>query len=173
MSSINEASLALLLSAISAPTATTGSTTNLITVGLLVLALVATLLVRYASPAQLTLRVLIPALADTENAYFGALEAGVISASNSHAEMAGRLSAIQLVASTLREAALRDSLSHALDVRFLLPSRTLAILRCIRQVRRLRIEIEILDECQLRGSSNFGGNLASHGQPRGLVSTPV
>ncbi|KAJ6518975.1 hypothetical protein C8R45DRAFT_1085037 [Mycena sanguinolenta] len=102
----------------------------------------------YASPTRLT-RVLVSALADAEKAYLTAAENGVVCAST--IDVAERLSVLQLKVSTLREASLRSSLSllstlcDTFNIR-----RSVAVLRCLREVRKLGAYIEISNETQLR-----------------------
>ncbi|KAF7328648.1 hypothetical protein MSAN_02473400 [Mycena sanguinolenta] len=141
MSTIPETSLSILSQ--SNPPSTTWTFT-----GILLAISAATAAVYYASPTHLT-RVLVSALADTEKAYFAAAENGVLCVST--ADVAERLSILQLKVSALREASLRSSISllftlcDTFNVR-----RSFAVLRCLGEVRELGTHIEISNETQLR-----------------------
>ncbi|KAJ6518969.1 hypothetical protein C8R45DRAFT_1065811 [Mycena sanguinolenta] len=102
----------------------------------------------YASPPRL-MRVLVSGLADAEKAYLAAAENGVVCAST--VDVAERLSVLQLKVSTLREASLRSSLSllSTLYDTFSL-RRSVAIVRCLGEVRELGAYIEISNETLLR-----------------------
>ncbi|KAJ6488076.1 hypothetical protein DFH09DRAFT_1339329 [Mycena vulgaris] len=122
------------------------STTSKVLLGVLGLTLAACI-IHYASPMRLT-RVLLAAIADAEDAYLEALEAGILSHTDVHtAEM---MSNLQLKVSHLREASLRHSLSYCTTVSEFLKGRTLTLLQCIWEVRALEARIEILKEEQLR-----------------------
>ncbi|KAJ7503343.1 hypothetical protein B0H11DRAFT_2357497 [Mycena galericulata] len=99
-------------------------------------------IVRATSPAHLT-RVLLSALAATEDCFIQAVEGGSLHCQYI-AAIAERLASLQIDVSTLREAALRDSLSdRTLFLQYFQFHRTFAILRCIREVRALETEIEV------------------------------
>ncbi|KAJ6518970.1 hypothetical protein C8R45DRAFT_1065812 [Mycena sanguinolenta] len=113
----------------------------------------------YASLTRLTC-VLVSTITEVENAYLAGVENGLaFSADNDIAE---RLSVLQLTISTLRETSLRHSLSLS-PLSFLCDifniRRSIAVLRCLREVRELRTYIEILHESQLR-------NIASASEAR-------
>jgi hypothetical protein len=149
-----EACLSVLPSALPAHGTDTTNTAVLIA---LVIFVVAAGIVHYTSPPCLT-RVLITAIANVEEIYLEALETGLLSASDiDTAEMlstyvdplfprrciylhAGRL---QLKVSKIREASLRNSLSHSGTLREFFGGRTFTLLRCIREVRVLEIHIEV------------------------------
>ncbi|KAJ7503351.1 hypothetical protein B0H11DRAFT_1906402 [Mycena galericulata] len=93
--------------------------------------------------------VLLSSLAATEDSFIQAVEGGSL-----HCEyiapIAERLASLQIDVSVLREAALRDSLSHrTLFLQYFHFRRTLAILRCIQEVRAIKTNIEIFKEGQL------------------------
>ncbi|KAJ7491967.1 hypothetical protein FB451DRAFT_1551426 [Mycena latifolia] len=148
MSCLSETSLSLLASA--PPT----STETYILLGALVFTATA-YIVYYASPARLT-PILVAAIAETEKTYLEALEAGVLPKSD--ANMAATLTSLQIKASNIREATLRHSLSYRTALCAFLKGRTLTVLYCIRDVRRLEIHIEarlyfsILKETRLRAA---------------------
>ncbi|KAJ6518958.1 hypothetical protein C8R45DRAFT_1116833 [Mycena sanguinolenta] len=137
MSSIPEASLSILASNL---TTTPWSLLCIVVVGGTIY---------YASPMRLT-SVLVTALADTEKTYLATVENGVLSAST-EIDAAERLSVLQLKVSTIRETSLRSSLSalSALCDTFNI-RRSVAVLRCLREVRKLGAYIEISNETQLR-----------------------
>ncbi|KAJ6527200.1 hypothetical protein DFH09DRAFT_1328167 [Mycena vulgaris] len=141
MSSLSEASLSVLAS-----TPPTSSTANKVLFGVFGLTL-ATCIIYYASSMRLT-RVLVAAIANTENTYLEALEAGVLS--NSDVHTAEIMSSLQLKVSHIREESLRHSLSYRTTVSEFLKGRTLTLLQCIQEVRALETRIEILKEVQLR-----------------------
>ncbi|KAF7370443.1 hypothetical protein MSAN_00676000 [Mycena sanguinolenta] len=116
--------------------------------GLLLVGLVGGM-IYYTSPMRLT-RVLVAAIAHTEKTYLTAAENGVFCASTDK-DAAERLSILQLKVSTIRETSLRNSLSP-LSILFDMfnISRTIAVLRCLSEVRGLETYIEISNECQLR-----------------------
>ncbi|KAJ7759135.1 hypothetical protein B0H16DRAFT_1534488 [Mycena metata] len=105
-------------------------------------------LVNYASPMRLT-SVLVSEIAHAEQIYLDAFETGLLSTTETDI-----LSALQFKVSTLREATLRDSISWVAVLCGLVQGRTLALLRCIREVRAFETHIEILKEAQLRTESN-------------------
>ncbi|KAJ7819003.1 hypothetical protein B0H13DRAFT_2378580 [Mycena leptocephala] len=76
------------------------------------------------------------------------LETGLFSASD--VNTAEILSTLQLKVSKIREASLRNSLSHSGTLRQFFAGHTFTLLRCIREVRVLETHIEILKESQLR-----------------------
>ncbi|KAJ7819010.1 hypothetical protein B0H13DRAFT_1921945 [Mycena leptocephala] len=86
-----------------------------------------------------------------EKIYLEALETGLLSASD--IDTAEMLSTLQLKVSKIREASLRNSLSHSGTLREFFGDRTFTLLRCIHEVRVLEIHIEILKEAQLREDS--------------------
>ncbi|KAJ7819008.1 hypothetical protein B0H13DRAFT_1921943 [Mycena leptocephala] len=152
MSSLPElqACLSILPSALPAP-----GSTNTTTV-ILVLAFVAAGIIHYVSPLRLT-RVLVAAIANVEKTYLEALETGLLSASD--IDTAEILSSLQLKVSKIREASLRNSLSHSETLREFLNGHTFTLLRCIREARVLETHIEILKENQLREDSlHLSGN---------------
>ncbi|KAJ7507101.1 hypothetical protein B0H11DRAFT_2271626 [Mycena galericulata] len=105
-------------------------------------------IIRVTSPAHLT-RVLVSSLGAAERALLHTLELGTFRCE--YAALAERLASLQVDVSLLREAALRDTLSYwATFWQFLKFRRTLAIFRCIQEVRALEIHIDILKEFQLR-----------------------
>ncbi|KAJ7432455.1 hypothetical protein B0H11DRAFT_2126144 [Mycena galericulata] len=109
-------------------------------------------IISFTSPSHLT-HVLVSALAAAEHAFLHTVEAGTFRYEN--AGLAQRLSSLQIDVSLLREAALNDSLSNCAPLsQFFKFRRTLAILRCIQEVRALEIRIEILKEFQLRHLSH-------------------
>ncbi|KAJ7931664.1 hypothetical protein B0H13DRAFT_2524510 [Mycena leptocephala] len=133
-----EACLSILPSALPAPASTITSTAIL--VAPLVLAVVAGI-VHYVSPPRLT-RVLVVDIANVEKIYLEALETGLLSTSDINtAEM---LSLLQLKVSQIREASLRNSLSHSGTLREFFGGCTFTLLRCIREVRVLETHIENL-----------------------------
>ncbi|KAJ7815001.1 hypothetical protein B0H13DRAFT_2381351 [Mycena leptocephala] len=142
-----EACLSVLPSALPAHGTDTTNTAVLIA---LVIFVVAAGIVHYTSPLRLT-RVLITAIANVEEIYLEALETGLLSASD--IDTVEMLSTLQLKVSKIREASLRNSLSHSGTLREFFGGRTFTLLRCIREVRVLEIHIEILKETQLREDS--------------------
>ncbi|KAJ7803044.1 hypothetical protein B0H13DRAFT_2389249 [Mycena leptocephala] len=127
-----QACLSILPSALPAP----GNTnTNIL---ILVLAFVAGIM-HYTSPPHLT-RVLVAAIADVEKLYLEALETGLLSPSD--IDTAKMLSTLQLKVSRVREASLRNSLSHTGTLREFFGGRKFTLLRCIREVRVLETHIE-------------------------------
>ncbi|KAJ6518993.1 hypothetical protein C8R45DRAFT_1085059 [Mycena sanguinolenta] len=137
MSSIPEASLSILAS---------NSTTTLWDV--LCIGIIG-VIIYYVSPMRLT-RVLVTAIADTEKTYFAAVENGVLSVST-EIDAAERLSVLQLKVSTIRETSLRSSLSTLSALRDMFNIyRSVAVLRCLNEVRGLGAYIEISNETQLR-----------------------
>ncbi|KAJ7917599.1 hypothetical protein B0H13DRAFT_2322346 [Mycena leptocephala] len=141
-----EACLSILPSALPAP----GSTINTTIFGVVFMLVVAAGIVHYASPPRLT-RVLVTAISNVEKTYLDALETGLLSASD--IDTAEMLSTLQLNVSKIREASLRNSLSHSGTLREFFGGRTFTLLRCIHEVRVLEIHIEILKEAQLREDS--------------------
>ncbi|KAF7370456.1 hypothetical protein MSAN_00677300 [Mycena sanguinolenta] len=137
MSSIPEASLSILTSN------STATPWGLISIGIV------GGIVYYASPMRLT-RVLVATIADTEKIYLTAVENGVLCPS-ADMETAQRLALLQIEVSTIRETSLRTSLSlvSALYDTFNI-RRTVAILRCLGEVRVLGTSMEILSETRLR-----------------------
>ncbi|KAJ6518990.1 hypothetical protein C8R45DRAFT_918088 [Mycena sanguinolenta] len=110
-------------------------------------------IIYYVSPMRLT-RILVTALADTEKTYLAAVENGVLSVST-EIDAAERLSVLQLKVSTIRETSLRSSLSTLSALRDMFNIyRSVAVLRCLNEVRELRAYIEILNETQLREISS-------------------
>ncbi|KAJ6581692.1 hypothetical protein B0H19DRAFT_516168 [Mycena capillaripes] len=103
--------------------------------------------IHYASPVRTT-RILVLAMAKTEETYIEALETGWLSPSDSH--IAERLSTLQLKVSIIREASLRSSLSWCTALREFLKGQTFTVLRCVWEVHDLQMHIEILNELQLR-----------------------
>ncbi|KAJ7931627.1 hypothetical protein B0H13DRAFT_1857612 [Mycena leptocephala] len=130
-----EACLSFLPSALPAPGNTT---TNSIIFGVLFMLLVAASIMHYVSPLCLT-RVLSAAIASVEKTYLEAFETGLLLQSDIN--MAEVLFTLQLKVSKIREASLRNSLSHSGILRDFFAGHTFALLRCIR---------EILKEAQLR-----------------------
>ncbi|KAJ7509932.1 hypothetical protein B0H11DRAFT_2216796 [Mycena galericulata] len=122
-------------------------------------------IIRVTSPAHLT-RVLVSSLAAAEHALLHTVESGTFrseyavlvlakyeydTANGHYAVLAEQLTSLQLDVSLLREASLCDALSYWATIsQFLNFRRTLAILRCIQEVRTLETDIEILKEFQLR-----------------------
>ncbi|KAJ7509927.1 hypothetical protein B0H11DRAFT_1901283 [Mycena galericulata] len=105
-------------------------------------------IVRAISPTRL-MRVLVSSLAAAEHSYIQGVESG--SFVYEYAALAKRLASLQIDVSILREEDMRDSLSHCNAFsRYFQLQRTFAILRCIREVRTLETDIEILKEGQLR-----------------------
>ncbi|KAF7370465.1 hypothetical protein MSAN_00678300 [Mycena sanguinolenta] len=141
MSSIPEASLSVF-----------ASNSTPIPWGVLV-ASVAVAGIYFVSPMRLT-RVLVIAIADAEKSYLAAVENGVLSAST-EIDTGERLSMLQLKVSTIRETSLRSSLStfSALCDMFNI-RRSVAVLRCLAEVRGLGTYIEISNESQLREISS-------------------
>ncbi|KAJ7931609.1 hypothetical protein B0H13DRAFT_2308332 [Mycena leptocephala] len=117
-------------------------TTNTAVLIALVIFIVAAGIVRYASPPRLA-RILITAIASVEKIYLEALETGLLSASD--IDTAEMLSTLQLKVSKIREASLRNSLSHSGTLRDFFGGRTFTLLRCIHEVRVLEIHIEDLE----------------------------
>ncbi|KAJ7931606.1 hypothetical protein B0H13DRAFT_2524425 [Mycena leptocephala] len=138
-----EACLSILPSALPAP----GSTINTTIFGVVFMLVVAAGIAHYASPLRLT-RVLVAAIANVENTYLEALETGLLSASD--IDTAELLSTLQLKVSKIREATLRNSLSHSGTLREFFEGHTFTLLRCIHEMRVLETHIEILKENQLR-----------------------
>ncbi|KAJ6581776.1 hypothetical protein B0H19DRAFT_1229010 [Mycena capillaripes] len=106
-------------------------------------------IIHYVSPMRL-MRVLVAAIAKTENTYLEALETGWLPPSDD--QTAERLSTLQLEVSVIREAYLRNSLSRCTALREFLKGRTFTVLQCINEVRKLETHLEILKETQLRES---------------------
>ncbi|KAJ7504217.1 hypothetical protein B0H11DRAFT_2221658 [Mycena galericulata] len=105
-------------------------------------------IIRAISPAHLTC-ILVSSLAAAEHALLNTVESGTFR--SEYAVLTERLTSLQLNVSLLREAYLCDSLSSwAPFSQYLQLHRTLAILRCIQEVRALETDIEILKEFQLR-----------------------
>ncbi|KAF7370458.1 hypothetical protein MSAN_00677600 [Mycena sanguinolenta] len=105
----------------------------------------------YASPAHLT-RVLVSSLADAERAYLTGVENGNgMLRVSADIDVAERLAVLQVKASTLLEIFLRNSLSplsacyDMFNIR-----RSVRVLRCLAEVRRLKTIIDISHEAQLR-----------------------
>ncbi|KAJ7917575.1 hypothetical protein B0H13DRAFT_1870240 [Mycena leptocephala] len=144
-----EACLSILPSALPAP----GSTNTILIV---VLAFVAAGIIHHASPPRLT-RVLVADIANVEKIYLDALETGLLSASD--IDTAELLSTLQLKVSKIREASLRNSLSHSGTLREFFGGRTFTLLQCIREVRVLETHIEILKESQLREDNPFANRV--------------
>ncbi|KAF7328653.1 hypothetical protein MSAN_02473900 [Mycena sanguinolenta] len=136
----------------------------------------------YLSPARLT-RVLVSVLADVENAYLAGVENGNgVLSTDADVDVAGRLSVLQLKVSTLRETSLRNSvspLSACFDMFNICHS--VAVLRCLAEVRGLRIQIEISNEsrlcditsasqsrCQCSLANRASISLRRRGSPRSL-----
>ncbi|KAJ7491936.1 hypothetical protein FB451DRAFT_511977 [Mycena latifolia] len=111
-----------------------------------ILALITACTIFFISPARLT-RGLAALMDETEKAYFTAIEAGVLCKCDVQAKEMSRL---QIMASQLREAILRDSLSGQKTVWSFMRGRSLTVLRCIWDTRRFKICIEILAEERLR-----------------------
>ncbi|KAF7370461.1 hypothetical protein MSAN_00677900 [Mycena sanguinolenta] len=111
-------------------------------------------------PARLT-RVLVSVLADVENAYLVGVENGNgVLSTDADDDVAERLAVLQLKVSTLRETSLRNSvppLSACYDMFNICHS--VAVLRCLAEVRGLRTQIEISNESRLR-------DITSASQPR-------
>ncbi|KAJ6488084.1 hypothetical protein DFH09DRAFT_1209920 [Mycena vulgaris] len=143
MSSLSESSLSLLASESAPPTNT--ATSAILFAGFIFA--LAVHLIQYASPLRLT-RVLVAAIADTEHAYFEAIESGLLLKSEVYT--AGMMLSLQMKGSIIREASLRNSLSYGAAISEFLKGRTFTLLRCIRDAQRLQTHIEILKEAQLR-----------------------
>ncbi|KAJ7117795.1 hypothetical protein C8R44DRAFT_879333 [Mycena epipterygia] len=143
MSSLSETSLSLLASG------PPMSTTTKVIVGAFLIALMACL-IHVASPMRLTY-VLVTAIDNVEKTYFEAIEAGVLSKSDAHT--VAMLSALQIEVSNIREVTLRNSLSTRWALREFFRGRTLTVLGCIREVRKLETHIEILKEEHLRAAN--------------------
>ncbi|KAJ6488068.1 hypothetical protein DFH09DRAFT_381054 [Mycena vulgaris] len=139
MPSLGEASISLVQSALPPSTMTS------FTIGTLILALSA-VLIHYTSPTRLT-AALVAALHETEEAHFGAVEGGLLSASEAYTET---LSNLQIRVSIIREASLCNSLSHSQALRGLLQGHTHTVLQCMWEVQGLKTHIEILKERQMR-----------------------
>jgi hypothetical protein len=147
-----EACLSILPSTLPAP----GSAINTTIFGVLLMLVVAAGIIHYASPPRLT-RVLVTAIANLEKTYLEALETGLLSASDiDTAEMLSTcapctlhpyyfqsLDSLQLKGSKIREASLRNSLSHSGTLREFFGGHTFTLLRCIREVRVLETHIEV------------------------------
>ncbi|KAJ7625479.1 hypothetical protein FB45DRAFT_1083685 [Roridomyces roridus] len=106
-------------------------------------------LLRYISPSRLT-PLLLNTLHEAEEAHFAALEAGVLSGSDIYTQM---LSSLQIKASVIRETGLGLSLSTCpcqTLFKAVIKGHSVAVLRCIWEIQRLKIHIEILKERQLR-----------------------
>ncbi|KAJ7091487.1 hypothetical protein B0H15DRAFT_1021508 [Mycena belliarum] len=150
MAALSETSLSLIASA---PLTSATATKALLEV-LLVLTAVYYIF-HLTSPSRL-LRALLAAIAELESSYIDALERGAFSPSD--LSIAATLAALQLKVSTIREAALRNSLSYRAALREFLKGQTLTMLQCIHEVRVLGTHIEllyqqILKEAHLRASS--------------------
>ncbi|KAJ6581752.1 hypothetical protein B0H19DRAFT_1251928 [Mycena capillaripes] len=98
--------------------------------------------IHYTSPMRLT-RVLVGAMAVTEETYLEALETGLLSASDVHA-IGTLLSILQLKVSEIREESLDNSRSNWKACSGFFKGRSLTILRCIWEVRDLETHIEVL-----------------------------
>ncbi|KAJ7931628.1 hypothetical protein B0H13DRAFT_1857613 [Mycena leptocephala] len=138
-----EACLSILPSALPAP----GNTNTTAILLILVVLVVAAGIIHYMSPPRLT-RILVTAIANLEKTYLEALETGLLSASD--IDTAEMLSSLQLKVSKIRETSLRNSLSLRSTLHEFLNGHTFNLLRCIREVRVLEIQIEILKETRLR-----------------------
>ncbi|KAJ6534696.1 hypothetical protein DFH09DRAFT_1405340, partial [Mycena vulgaris] len=106
--------------------------------GVFVLTMVA-YIVHYASLMRLT-RILVAAIADAERIYLEALEAGVLSKSDTRT--AETLARLQIKISTISEASLHNSLSYHVVLCKFLKGRTLTVLECLRKILRLETDIE-------------------------------
>jgi hypothetical protein len=154
-----EACLSILSSALPAPGTDTTNTAVLIS---LVIFVAAAGTVHYASPPRLT-RVLVTAIANVEKTYLDALETGLLSASDIdtaemlstcapctlHSHYFQSLDSLQLKVSKIREASLRNSLSHSGTLREFFGGRTFTLLGCIREVRVLETHIEVFTSSSL------------------------
>jgi hypothetical protein len=138
------------------PSALPGGSGNIAVLFTLVIFVIAAGIVHYASPPRLT-RVLVAAIANLEKIYLEALETGLLYASDiDTAEMLSsyvpflpqtlffeHLDSLQLKVSKIREASLRNSLSHSGTLREFFRGHTVTLLRCIREVRVLETHIEV------------------------------
>ncbi|KAF8216702.1 hypothetical protein K438DRAFT_2007508 [Mycena galopus ATCC 62051] len=140
MSSITESSLSFLDSV---PI----STTTIVVAASIFTVTTAPMIYYHTSPMRLT-RNLVSAIDEAEKAYLGAIEAGALAGFD--AKMEFRLSTLQIKVSNIREASLRNSLSIWLSLEEYCRGRSLTILECMGEVRRLKTDIEILKEEQLR-----------------------
>ncbi|KAF7370462.1 hypothetical protein MSAN_00678000 [Mycena sanguinolenta] len=94
-------------------------------------------------------RILVSALAHTENAYLDALENGVVLSAD--IDVTEKLTLLQFRVSSFREASLRNSLSSFSTLYDMFDTRrSVAVFRCLSEVRRLQTYIEISHEYQLR-----------------------
>ncbi|KAJ6514979.1 hypothetical protein C8R47DRAFT_1063747 [Mycena vitilis] len=132
MASIGEDLVSLLESAI--PTSTTSS----LLTWAFILAL-ASCAVFYASPIWFT-DALIAALHETEETHLRAIEAGIISGSDSHTKL---LTELQMKVSLMREATLCSSLSDSHTLWDLAKGHPFALLQCIWEVQSLKTRIEV------------------------------
>ncbi|KAJ7509926.1 hypothetical protein B0H11DRAFT_2216790 [Mycena galericulata] len=138
MTHISETSLSLIASALPAST-----TDKSILIGVL-LVVAGSEILHYASPMRLT-RILVAAIGHAEETYTKAMEAGVLS--DVHIET---LLNLQIKVSEIRQESLHNSLSPRLALWKYVQGRTLSVLHCISEVRKLETDIEILKEAQLR-----------------------
>ncbi|KAJ7504229.1 hypothetical protein B0H11DRAFT_2273415 [Mycena galericulata] len=141
MSSVGGSSASLLMATLPSSTAAKFVLVALVVAGI-------ACIIRATSPVHL-IHALVSSLAAVESALIQVTESGTFR--REYSSIAERLVSLQLDVSILREATLRDSLSGwAPFSQYLGFRRTLVILRCIREVRALEINIEILKELQLR-----------------------
>ncbi|KAF7370445.1 hypothetical protein MSAN_00676200 [Mycena sanguinolenta] len=105
----------------------------------------------YASPTRLT-GVLVSALINVENAYLASEENGL--AHSDDVDIEERLTVLQLEVCTFCDTSLRVSLSPIFPLSVLYDMfnirRSIAVLRCLREVRSLGTHIEIFHEAQRR-----------------------
>ncbi|KAJ7117798.1 hypothetical protein C8R44DRAFT_791443 [Mycena epipterygia] len=151
MSSLSETSLSLFASA--PPTSTTPN----VTIGVLVLIMMA-FIIHFASPMRLT-RVSVAAISNVEKIYLEAIEAGMLS--NFDVNTALMLLSLQIKISRIREETLRNSLSHFAVLCDFFKGRSFTILKCIREVHRLEVHLELLKEEHLRDPNPLGATIGT------------
>ncbi|KAJ6488094.1 hypothetical protein DFH09DRAFT_1377704 [Mycena vulgaris] len=106
--------------------------------------------IRHASPTRLT-ETLLASLYDAEKLYHDAVEAGVLSGSDtSHEQVGAMLRRLQCEVSEIREITLRNSLSRWDTLRDIFQGRSFTVYQCIEEVKRFKTRVEILKECRLR-----------------------